>query len=434
MKILFISNSGECLPIISRMKKDVEDIIVYIHNPSYKKNYNGMGINKVSLSKLKNTVKGVDIIIFDINKTNDNTKEDRALLKIFKCPLKSSTLFGPVSDKIKQLYKDKKVIGCSTFTEELEMDRKKGSDYAKKLGFSIPETWEFDNLKEGIEFLKKNKDLWVIKLDDNKDLDLTYVEKFQGELLQKMSNEYMTRVGDKVEYILQKKIDGVEVSNEMWFNGSEWVNGNRTIENKKLMNGNLGLSIGSQSNTVWFPDQFPLKPMFDKMIPDLKQAKYKGPIDVNTIFKNGKYYFLEWTNRFGYDALYCLLTLLKGKITDFFVNDFKGNFHKEFACSQRITIPPFPYNVKSLLKNMARDVSIEGVTNNMFLEDIYFNNGIRCSAADGIIGVVVMRNKDLNTAWNSVYKEINKLKIGSDLQFRTDGYNQSFKRFKKLEE
>jgi len=434
-KILVVSNSGDFSPIAYKMLLENTDISIYIHSPIYQKCYNGI-LPKVKLSNLRKAVKAASIIIFDMNKSNGNTKEDRALLRLFKCSVKSAGVFGPVADKIRSA--GKTVIGCTAWTEELEMDRYKGEQLAKKIGIKLPTTYGFKSLSKGINFLKQHTNtMWVFKPDNNKDLDLTYVEHFPGELIQKMSYEYKSRLGGQIEYILQEKVDGIEISTEGWFNGNEFTNFNHTLENKKMMSGDLGLSIGSQSNLVWVKKNMNglLVEEIKKLAPYLKKSGYVGPIDINSIVdKNGIPYYLEITSRAGYDALQNLLNLLNTKISDFFTNGFQGKFFNGYSASERITIPPFPYMNRKLLRDFAKGVLVSGDLSNMFLEDILLDNGqIRCSGADGIIGACVARNMDTIKVWDGVYNNIGKLRISSDLQYRTDARNKITKRLIKLQ-
>ena len=194
------------------MKRRGADVGIYIHNPQYRKNYRGI-MPIIPFADLKKKLKSADLVIFDITHPNEKTKWDIALLKTFGISAGSPTVFGPVADKLK---KGAKVIGASSITEDLELDRKKGMELAGKMGFEIPEMHSFKNLKDGAKFLESRKDLWVFKPENNQDLDLTYVEKFPGELFTKIIEEYTQRIGDKCDFILQKKINGVEVSTEVW--------------------------------------------------------------------------------------------------------------------------------------------------------------------------------------------------------------------------
>jgi phosphoribosylamine-glycine ligase len=431
MSILFISNSGECNPIAFRMNKEGAECKVYIHNPKYRKNYAGM-LEIVPLKNLKKEVDLADLIIFDITKSNDGRPEDKALLKLFGLKPSSVSVFGPVATKLMKM--GKKVVGNSAQTEILEMDRFKGEQQAEKIGFKIPTTHEFKTLKEGIKFLEGKSNLWVFKPDFNQDLDLTYMEKYPGELIQKMTFEYPGRVGDDIPYILQKVIKGTEIDCEGWYTGKKWQHFNFTIENKNLMNGNLGPHIGSQSNTVWIAsNKNELIRKVSKMGPFLKKAGYVGPCDITTIVDSkGDIYFIELSGRLGYDAFYCLMELLNSKITDFFMKDFKGNFSRGFACSQRISIPPYPFATPTLLNTYAKDVTIDKKPSTFWMEDVYWNDGFKCAGSDGIIGVIAERGKDLRTAWGNTYKSIEELQISSYMQYRTDGLQMAQKRLNKL--
>ena len=440
--ILFISNSGECLPIAYRMASEGSDVRVYLHHRHYKHNYDGI-VQKITLKGLKKAVKSAQFVIFDITRVNEKTRNDLALLKLFGVSKNSPTVFGPVADKLK---KHSIVIGASTWTEKIEMDRKLGTEIAHKIGMKIPETIEFNSLKKGAEFLRKEgkKSLWVFKPENNMDLDLTYVEKFPGELADKMVGEYKTRLKtDKIEYILQKRVKGIEISTEGWFNGTRWVHFNHTIEDKRLMNYNLGPAIGSQGNTVWIKKdvQGLLVEQIQNLTSYLKRAEYVGPVDINSIVSEEDHepYFLEFSPRFGYDAIYCLLSLVKGSLTNFFTKFFDVPLHDGYASSQRITIPPFPYSDSRLLNAMAKDVLIKSSIDDyplFWMEDVYLDKdgNLRCAGADGILGVVAARGNSLGGSVGNMYRAIDNLKIGSYIQYRTDGGKLCGKAIKQLNE
>lgn len=428
-----MSNSGESLPIIWRLRREGVDAGIYLHSPQYRHNYDGI-LPKISVKDLKKQLRKTDLVIFDITRPNERTKQDIILLKTFGLPLTLGSVFGPVADKLR---KDHKIIGASSLTEELELDRHKGIDLAEKMGFAIGEHHEFKSLKDGAKFLKGRSDLWVFKPENNQALDLTYVEKFPGEIVTKMLDEWLTRIGDKCDFVLQKKIEGAEVSSEVWIGQQGPRHFNHTLESKRLMAGNLGPAIGSQSNTVYIgKDSGLLIDPLVKMAAYLKSKGYIGPCDANCIVKGSIPYFLEWSPRFGYDAIYCLLTLLKGSLSDFFLKDFKADFHNGYACSQRISIPPYPYALPSLRRTFAKDVSIMNQlerTPFCWFQDIYSDAGkLKCAGADGILGVVTARDENLEAAWGKVSSAIEKLKVCSYLQYRNDGFKEHSKRVREL--
>lgn len=435
MRVIFVSNSGESIPIVWRLRREGVDAGIYIHHPQYRHNYDGI-LPKLPVRDLKKQLRKTELVIFDITRPNERTKQDVILLKTFGLKSTLPSVFGPVADKLR---KDHKVIGASAITEELELDRHKGIEFAQKTGFAVPEYHKFKSLKDGVKFLKGQNDLWVFKPENNQDLDLTYVEKFPGDILTKMLDEWVARIGDKCQYILQKKIEGAEISTEVWIGEQGTKHLNNTIESKRLMTGNLGPAIGSQTNTVFIKKDSndTIGKALLKMAAYLHKEGYIGPCDVNCIVSNGVPYFLEWTPRFGYDALYCLLTLLKGSLSDFFLKDFKADFHTGYGCSQRLSIPPYPYASPKLRRDFAKDVSILNRLERIpffWGQDVWSDTGkIKCAGADGILGVVSAHDESLEAAWGKVYSAIGKLKVCSYLQYRTDGFPEARKRLKNLE-
>ena len=434
--IVFISNSGEILPVAYRIQKEGKEVLVYIHNPRYRGNYNE-ALERTTASKLQAAVRRAEMVVFDIIRPNEGTHADIQLLKVFRANKNAPEVFGAIADKIR---KKVPVVGASSETATWELDRYKGEKIAKSVGIAIPETYQFNKLSEGSSFLKGKKTRWVFKPNNNQDLDLTYVEKFPGDLKSKLDGEYQRRLEDKFDYILQKVIEGVEISTEGWFDGEKFVSFNHTLEDKKLMTGGLGPAIGSQGNTVWikYDANGLLVREMSKLSSQLKKAGYVGPVDANCIIseQDKKPYFLEWTMRPGYDALYCLLTLYAGKISKFFEGYFKPNFHEGYASSQRITIPPFPYSEPSLLRDYAQGVEVmSGLDHPGFwAEDVAVNEGrLECAGADGILGVIASRGKSIGASVGNMYRSIDKLKVGSTLQYRTDSIKRPERDIKKLQ-
>lgn len=423
--IVFISNSGEILPVAYRLQQAGEDVAVYMHSPAYRANYDDL-IPKTPASKLPGLVKRADAVVFDIIRPNEKSRQDITLLKVFRCPASVPEVFGAVADKMRKITKNPVIGACAGITA-WELDRKKGEEVAQSIGIHVPETYEFQSLKAGAKFLKDRKDRWVFKPSNNQDLDLTYVEKWPGELRTKLEGEYGDRIGDKVEFILQKVVEGVEISTEGLFDGQRFTSFNHTFEEKKLMTGNLGPAIGSQNNVVWVKRNMNglLVKELKRLEPKLKAAGYVGPIDVNCIVseKDKRPYFLEWSVRMGWDAFYNLLVLLNGSIRGLLINRFRANFKQGFSASERITIPPFPYQTRELLDNYAKGVDIaSGFDSPHFWAEDILKNGdrIECAGADGILGVVTGYGLSVGAATDAVYKNIEKLKVASTLQYRTD--------------
>jgi phosphoribosylamine--glycine ligase len=407
----------------------------YVHNRMYSKNYDNM-IPKVTLRGVRAAAEKADIVIFDMNRPVED-KFDKAFHKLFG--VTGKTVYGPAADALRK--RGKLVIGSSEWTERLELDRGMGDKVAQEIGLKSPSTQKFPSLSAGLSFLKKNEDkLWVFKPSDNQDLDLTYIEKTPGELAGKFEGEFSHRLPDGTAHILQEKIDGAEISTEAWWTGSKWVAPNHTIEDKCLMNHDLGPRVGSANNTVWLKTDGTglLMDSFKKLTPYVKRCGYVGPVDINAIVTKQGAYFLEFTTRCGFDALYCLLSLLNGKIGDFFTyvagEGEVPSFKRGFASSVRVSVPPYPYEVPELLKR-AEGIVVDADTECFWLEDVHQDGDrVICSGADGILGVVACHGNSLGGSVGNVYRELDKVTIGGYAQYRTDAGNRAKTARRKLKD
>jgi phosphoribosylamine--glycine ligase len=417
LKFLFITNSGEALPIAWRLQRKKHPVNVYIHNPKYRRNYNGL-LPKVGMRGLWQAANTSDVIVFDMNKPVEN-KRDRALHKLFRT--KGDGTYGPIADKLRGA--GKRVIGCSDWSEQIELSREKGSNLAASLGIPLPKTYTFKSLKDGANFLKGagKKNLWAFKPYENQDLDLTYVEQQQGELADLLEGQYKDRLSEKVDYLLQEKINGQEISTEAWWTGKKWTLFNHTIEDKTLMDKGLGPRIGSASNVVWLKSKDGLMTdYFKKLTPYVQRAGYVGPVDINTIVseKDHKPYFLEFTPRMGYDAIYALLEIIG--IGEIFSEKPKSANGATFGSSVRVSIPPYPYEAPELLKN-AEGIRCGEDIKTIWYEDVSMNGkGLVCSGADGIIGVATGRGNTIEESVKNVYKKAESLPVGTYKQYRSD--------------
>lgn len=438
MNYLFVSNTGECLPIASRLKKEGHGVAVYIHNRKFQSNYDGM-LDKLTMNQLLGETRKADLVIFDMNKPVES-KSDRALLKMFGAKGGGDHgVFGPVADAIRST--GKTVLGCSRDTERLELDRNLGAKVAGRCGLDIPKSERFTSLQQGRRFLGGRKDRWAFKPCDNQDLDLTYVERFAGELLGKMTVQFPKRLSAKAEYILQEVIEGVELSTEAWWTGKRWTCMNHTAEDKCFMTGDLGPRVGSMNNTVWLKKKRGLMAdVFERLTPIVQKAKYVGPWDINCIVsaRDRRPYFLEHTPRLGYDAIYCLLTLCVGSMSGFFeyvsgLSSSKPRFKAGYASSVRLSVPPYPYEDDKLLEAVAKDVIVDGDLTGLWLEDVYSNGkNIMCAGSDGVVGVVTGRAQTIDGSVKDVYQKAEKVKIASYPQYRTDAGKRAKQATEKL--
>lgn len=107
--ILFISHTGESLPIAHRMLREGADCGVYVHSPVHSKRcYEGI-LERVKLNQLRKAVDLSDIVVIDGMRRNERASRDLALLRLFGCDTHKEEVFTEVSEAIRA--KGKPVIG-----------------------------------------------------------------------------------------------------------------------------------------------------------------------------------------------------------------------------------------------------------------------------------------------------------------------------------
>jgi phosphoribosylamine-glycine ligase len=156
----------------------------------------------------------------------------------------------------------------------------------------------------------------------------------------------------------------------------------------------------------------------------LRKGGYIGALDLNTIVKDDKFYGLEWTARFGYDAIYALAEIIDFKLLDLFHcmstnSSFRYRFTTEYGAAVRVSIPPYPEG-----KDYSDDIPIQGLNSenlkHIWVGDMRFKDGMFYTAgADGVPLVVSAKGVDVKEATRRCYRTISNLRI-PDMQYRTD--------------
>lgn len=356
------------------------------------------------------------------------------------------TGFGEILDSFRDA--GALTFGGGSFADKLEAARKFAEEVMHSTGIETPESksvtsWD-DAAKQARRLAEKSAGKVVLKPEGNlSGVIPSYVASDVEDALS-MLKQFEKECGpDDVELTVQEFIEGVAVSTEGWFNGFEWCEGmfNHTIERKQFLDGDLGPSGGCTGNIVWPCDsRDPLvKETLTKLTEVLREHRYVGPIDVNCVVNKEGVYGLEFTPRFGYDALPTMLHSL----SDFDFGSFVDNMARGDDCSVhllpgfaggvRLSIPPWPnekyHNEDSVkLQGFDDDARESFYPYGVVLED----ERLMSSHGVGVLGVMNYEGVSIGQAMACVYYQIKKLKI-PNLQYRTDLTKQFLKDYRELQ-
>jgi phosphoribosylamine--glycine ligase len=339
---------------------------------------------------------------------------------------------GVMADRLRtQGYK---VFGGSVFADTLELDRDAGFEFMKQVGIKLPHTEGFLDWESGKTFARGHKDSrWVFKpsgdLADN-DAVGSYVSSDPEDLCDMM--DYWAGVhSGSVEFVLQEFLEGVCISTEGWFNGEDWMTPfNHTVERKQIANDNLGPSCGCSGNAVWgwfYGSNHVIEQGIKLMGPVLREFGYVGPIDLNTVVNEKGVFALEFTPRFGYDALPAFLQLYNGDFGELMVSLAAGDRPKEMSLKRgygsalRISVPPYPSEeFKHVGGIPIRGWEKEHRSNLFFYEVMLTDDGkFVTSPAYGAVAAITGYGMTLEEAFEIPYDLARKARI-PEKQYRTD--------------
>jgi phosphoribosylamine--glycine ligase len=324
------------------------------------------------------------------------------------------------------------VFGGGDFNDKLELDRAYGNKVAKLTKADIPGTVKFKNIEKGLAYIKEKGSV-AVKANGNISTTLSLVSNNYDYIESVMEANKKDFEGDG--FIVQDKIAGIEISTEGWFNGKRFIPElfNHTIEKKRIGEGNIGVPSGCMGNVVWSASDndkivqgvlMPLEPL-------LQEANYCGVIDVNCMVNKDKAYFLEFSARFGFDAIQAFTGMLSrgiaGTIWDCCLGDenIKPVVKKGYNMAVRLTLPPYPMwspeAARKLNGLQVLDIN-KGARKHVWLSDIAKNKKGKevLAGIDGNIGCVTAGGNTVDMCRERVYNTISNVVITPDVYYRVD--------------
>jgi phosphoribosylamine--glycine ligase len=370
LKFLFVTDESLAADLAWQLKKEGHDVKMYCHSQGEKDV--GLGFFE-KIDEWEPFKDWADVIIFD------------------------DIEFGSKAEQLRN--EGKLVVGGSTYTDKLELDREFGQAELNLAGVDTLPSWNFTSFDSAIEFAKANPDRYVLKPSGKaqNEKELLFIgQEADGKDVLQVLEHYKANWSKKIkEFLIQKYAEGVEIAVGSFFNGKDFilpicVN----FEHKRLFPNELGPSTGEMGTSIYYSKS---SPVFDKTLSKMKDklaaSKYVGYVDINCIANGKGIWPLEFTTRFGYPTISIQMEGITSEWGTFLYELAQGKdaqlkTKKGYQVGVVVTIPPWPFQDDKAFKKYS-----EGAT-------ILF----RRQSLDGIhIGEVKLEEGDWHIAGNSGY-------------------------------
>jgi hypothetical protein len=179
------------------------------------------------------------------------------------------------------------VFGANADVEKLEFNRIEFRKVMDKLGIKTTPAEVIHGVDNVMEFLKKNKGKWYIKLNKFRGDVETFCSHSVAEAATLLYPSFPV-MGDEMDFILEKEIeDGTEIGCDAFFNGERFLKTYFfTVEQKGC--GNMSLAVNRSV----------LDETLEKLTPYLKENNYHGAFCLEGFYtKKGEFLFTDPTPR-----------------------------------------------------------------------------------------------------------------------------------------
>jgi phosphoribosylamine---glycine ligase len=327
---------------------------------------------------------------------------------------------------------------------ELELDREFGQKTMKSAGIDILPYRIFHDYDSAIRYVTKENRAFVSKPSGDANKALSYVAHDRDDMLYMLErwreNTKLCAYIKEFGFILQDKMDGVEIAVGGWFGPggfSKWFCEN--VEYKKLMPGDLGVNTGEQGTLARYVTKSKLaEKVLLPLTETLHSMGYVGYIDVNCIVshKTGNPWPVEITARNGWPITHNQMALHLGDPAQWMRDLVDGRDTLEVqgqkvCISVVVTIPDFPYS-------RVTNKEVEGIPILEFPNDERFHpveimlgeaprtvgeKVVRlpcwCTSGD-YVAVVTGVGDTINDARARAYPAVKRIRMPNDPQWRHD--------------
>jgi len=249
------------------------------------------------------------------------------------------------------------IYAPSVEAAELELNRGAGQRAMKAAGIPIMESKTFTDYPAAIKFVQKNPHFLVSKPSGDANKALSYVAHDAADMtymLERWSKrEDLVKAAKADGFLLQEKKTGCEMAVGGWFGPGGWSKWFvQNWENKKLMDGDLGVATGEMGTLVRMVRQCKLaEKVLLPITKTLEELEYVGYIDNNCIIDDkGDPWPMEWTMRDGWPLRHNLMAHIKNADPAQWMLDMLNGHDTieaidgEVSISVVMAIPDFPYS------------------------------------------------------------------------------------------
>lgn len=257
------------------------------------------------------------------------------------------------------------IFGCNRAGLKLEADRGFCMDLLKKSGCDIVPFQTFTSLDKGMEHVLKTNKAYACKPLTDDDRGMSYVANDPADMYYKLG-EFKTQKLLKKGFILQEKIDGIEMAVGGWCGPAGFSKAiNENWEEKRLMNDGLGINTGEQGTILHYTTKSELAnkvllPLEDYLV----SIGYVGYFDINCMVSKGNPYPLEATARFGWPHYDIVSSLHEGDPAEWMAELLAGKdklkVQERVAAGVVLSHGDYPYN--EFKQEKLEGVPIYGIT------------------------------------------------------------------------
>ena len=322
------------------------------------------------------------------------------------------------------------IFGANDQSAELELDRAIGQEVLESNGVDTLPYETFSNFDKAIAYVKRTDQAYACKpWGGLSDKSLTYVSNSPDDMV--FTLERWRDSGTvKGEFMLQQKVDGIEMGIAGWFGPGGWSGWlEESWEHKKRSAGDLGCNTGEMGTALRYVRTSKL---FNRVLKpveeELAKRCYVGDVSVNCIIdkEKGTPWPMEFTTRLGWpdfnirvglhegDPVEWMLDLMQGKDT----LKAKGEcaigvvlVHGKFPWEQPAKeLDDFP--IYGLTGRNMKQVALQAVKAGKAKDPFV--------TAGNYIAVVRGTGKTFKAAADSAYRVVDQLSVPSNLDYRID--------------